>query len=221
MRFMSPSNVAKHRAGLVIMLASAIGLSACARTEPGDHTALGSNASAEMTAQTTPFAATAVLAGAGGLPTVSAASTKPAPFELMKEELRSTGLDLVYFAGDSFRLTPEGRQTLIGQLAWLKQKQVAAITIEGHADERGTREYNIALSARRAAEVRDFLVSQGVAADRVNTRAYGKERPIVTCDDIICWSQNRRAQTVPTVQDDVLRSFQVGAAATVATRPWR
>ena len=70
------------------------------------------------------------------------------------------------------------------------------ITIEGHADERGTREYNLALGARRAAATRDFLVARGVAGNRLKTISYGKERPVAVCDDISCWSQNRRAVTV-------------------------
>jgi len=70
------------------------------------------------------------------------------------------------------------------------------VTIEGHADERGTREYNIALGARRATAVKGFLSQQGVSASRIRTISYGKERPIAVCDDISCWSQNRRAQTV-------------------------
>jgi len=71
-----------------------------------------------------------------------------------------------------------------------------AITIEGHADERGTREYNLALGARRAAATRDFLVARGVAANRMKTISYGKERPVATCDAASCWNQNRRAVTV-------------------------
>ena len=69
-------------------------------------------------------------------------------------------------------------------------------TVEGHADERGTREYNLALGARRAQVVRDYLISRGVAASRMHTISYGKERPVALCDDISCWSQNRRAVTV-------------------------
>ena len=71
-----------------------------------------------------------------------------------------------------------------------------AFTIEGHADERGTREYNIALGARRAQAVRDYLASRGIQADRMRTISYGKERPVAVCNDISCWSQNRRAVTV-------------------------
>jgi peptidoglycan-associated lipoprotein len=71
-----------------------------------------------------------------------------------------------------------------------------AITIEGHADERGTREYNLALGARRAAATRDYLAQRGIPAQRLKTISYGKERPVAVCDDISCWSQNRRAVTV-------------------------
>ncbi len=84
------------------------------------------------------------------------------------------------------------------QAQWLSQypQLPYQIVIEGHADERGTREYNLALGARRAAATRDFLISRGVAANRMKTISYGKERPVAVCDDISCWSQNRRAVTV-------------------------
>ena len=71
-----------------------------------------------------------------------------------------------------------------------------SILIEGHADERGTREYNFALGARRAQAVRDYLASKGIASSRLKTTSYGKERPVAVCDDISCWSQNRRGVTV-------------------------
>lgn len=104
--------------------------------------------------------------------------------------------DLVYFSSDSSDLTPEAQATLQKQSQWLRQYPQYTITIEGHADERGTREYNIALGARRAASVRNFLAQNGVGANRVRTISYGKERPVAVCNDISCWSQNRRAQTV-------------------------
>jgi peptidoglycan-associated lipoprotein len=104
--------------------------------------------------------------------------------------------DLVYFSSDSSDLTPEAQQTLQKQARWLQQYSQYTITIEGHADERGTREYNIALGARRAQTVRNFLAQNGVQGNRVRTISYGKERPVAVCNDISCWSQNRRAQTV-------------------------
>ncbi len=104
--------------------------------------------------------------------------------------------DRVFFETDSTDLTAQSRTTLDRQAQWLQQYSRYTFTIEGHADERGTREYNIALGARRAAVVRDYLVSRGVATNRMRTISYGKERPVAVCDDISCWSQNRRAVTV-------------------------
>jgi len=104
--------------------------------------------------------------------------------------------DIVYFSSDSTDLTPESQATLQKQSRWLAQYAQFTVTIEGHADERGTREYNIALGAKRATAVRNFLAQNGVTAARLRTVSYGKERPVAVCNDISCWSQNRRAQTV-------------------------
>jgi len=104
--------------------------------------------------------------------------------------------DRVFFETDSSELTDQARATLDKQAQWLNLYNRYAFTIEGHADERGTREYNIALGARRAQTVREYLVSRGVSAQRMRTISYGKERPVAVCDDISCWSQNRRAVTV-------------------------
>ncbi len=101
--------------------------------------------------------------------------------------------DRVFFETDSSELTPQGRETLNKEAQWLNRYNRYAFTIEGHADERGTREYNIALGARRAQTVREYLVSRGVMAQRMHTISYGKERPVAVCNDISCWSQNRRA----------------------------
>jgi peptidoglycan-associated lipoprotein len=104
--------------------------------------------------------------------------------------------DRVFFDTDSSELTAQSRATLDKQAQWLNQYANYAFTIEGHADERGTREYNIALGARRAQTVREYLISRGVQAQRMHTISYGKERPVAVCNDISCWSQNRRAVTV-------------------------
>jgi peptidoglycan-associated lipoprotein len=103
--------------------------------------------------------------------------------------------DTVYFTTDSTDLTPDAQNTLRAQAGWLKQYPQYTVTVEGHADERGTREYNLALGAKRATTVRTFLTSQGIDAARMRTISYGKERPVAVCNDISCWSQNRRAQT--------------------------
>lgn len=104
--------------------------------------------------------------------------------------------DRIFFDTDSSAIRADAQATLARQAQWLNQYPNYAITIEGHADERGTRAYNLALGARRAAATRDFLSAQGVNRARINTISYGKERPVATCDDISCWSQNRRAVTV-------------------------
>ena len=104
--------------------------------------------------------------------------------------------DRVFFETDSTELTEQARGTLDKQAQWLNNYNRYNFTIEGHADERGTREYNIALGARRAQTVREYLVSRGISGARMRTISYGKERPVAVCDDISCWSQNRRAVTV-------------------------
>ena len=104
--------------------------------------------------------------------------------------------DRVFFESDSSELTSQSIATLEKQAQWLQIYNQYTFTIEGHADERGTREYNIALGARRAQTVRDYLASRGVQPQRMRTISYGKERPVAVCNDISCWSQNRRAVAV-------------------------
>ncbi|MBB3932047.1 peptidoglycan-associated lipoprotein [Kaistia hirudinis] len=104
--------------------------------------------------------------------------------------------DRVFFDTDQTDVSAQGRVTLDKQAAWLQRYPNYTVTIEGHADERGTREYNIALGARRATNVKNYLVSRGINPARIRTISYGKERPVAVCDDISCWSQNRRAVTV-------------------------
>jgi peptidoglycan-associated lipoprotein len=104
--------------------------------------------------------------------------------------------DRVFFESDSSELTPQSVATLDKQAQWLASYSQYNFTIEGHADERGTREYNIALGARRAQAVREYLTSRGIQAHRMRTISFGKERPVAVCNDISCWSQNRRSVTV-------------------------
>ncbi len=112
------------------------------------------------------------------------------------QEFAGTIGDRVFFDTDSTELNGTAQTTLDRQAQWLNQYQRYAFTIEGHADERGTREYNFALGSRRAESVKDYLIAKGVAASRIKTISYGKERPVAVCNDISCWSQNRRAVTV-------------------------
>ncbi|MDR6758889.1 peptidoglycan-associated lipoprotein [Mycoplana sp. BE70] len=104
--------------------------------------------------------------------------------------------DRIFFDTDSTSIRADAAATLDKQAQWLQKYSNYAITVEGHADERGTREYNLALGARRATSTKQYLVSRGVPANRIRTISYGKEKPVAVCDDISCWSQNRRAVTV-------------------------
>ena len=104
--------------------------------------------------------------------------------------------DRVFFESDSSDLTPRAQETLNRQVAWLQRWDRGPFTIEGNADERGTREYNFALGARRAEVTKEYMAARGIPASRIRTTSFGKERPVAVCNDISCWSQNRRAATV-------------------------
>ncbi|MCH2164222.1 MAG: OmpA family protein [Marinovum sp.] len=106
--------------------------------------------------------------------------------------------DRVFFEVDQAVLTTQGRATLDAQATWLMTNADYFATIEGHADEQGTREYNIGLSNRRAAAARDYLVAQGVPASRLTTVGFGKERPVAVCSEESCYAQNRRSVTILT-----------------------
>ncbi len=116
----------------------------------------------------------------------------PASVAYFKESIG----DRVLFPVNESTLTAEATNTLNGQANWLLQYTDKTITVQGHADEQGTREYNLALGARRASAVQNYLVSRGVADNRIRTITYGKERPLAICSDESCWSKNRRAVTV-------------------------
>src|SRR6476661_2956455 len=135
------------------------------------------------------------LAGCANRPTDGAQAAGSAPPGSQQDFVVNVG-DRVFFESDSTELTSQSVATLEKQAQWLQAYGQYTFTIEGHADERGTREYNIALGARRAQTVRDYLASRGVNAQRMRTISYGKERPVAVCNDISCWSQNRRAVTV-------------------------
>ncbi|CAN1533693.1 OmpA Outer membrane protein and related peptidoglycan-associated (lipo)proteins [Rhabdaerophilaceae bacterium] len=104
--------------------------------------------------------------------------------------------DRVFFDTDSSEINAQGQSILDRQAQWLGRYTQYSFTLEGHADERGTREYNFALGARRAESVKNYLIARGIGANRIRSTSYGKERPVAVCDDISCWSQNRRVQTV-------------------------
>ena len=114
------------------------------------------------------------------------------------EDLRVNVGDTVHFALNEYNIEDADKALLGRQAAWLAKYPSVRVTVEGHADERGTREYNLALGARRANAVKEYLVSQGVSTGRVETVSYGKERPICTDSGEACWSQNRRGVTTVT-----------------------
>lgn len=114
-----------------------------------------------------------------------------------QEDLEAVvGTDRVFFATDRSDLSEEARETLRQQAEWLMEFPSVTVTVEGHCDERGTREYNLALGERRANAVKDYLVALGIAPSRVTTISYGKERPAVLGSDPDAWAQNRRAVMV-------------------------
>jgi peptidoglycan-associated lipoprotein len=137
-------------------------------------------------------------AGGGAKPT----ETFTTPLGMIKpgsqEDLVVNVGDRVFFDFDKFNLKPDARKTLEKQAAWLKANPSVRITLEGHADERGTREYNLALGERRANSAKDYLISLGINPGRVKTISYGKERPVAMGSNEAAWAQNRRSVTVVT-----------------------
>ena len=106
--------------------------------------------------------------------------------------------DRVFFAYDSYALTSSAQSTLSKQAKWLKANPSITISVQGHADERGTREYNLALGDRRANSAKDYLMSQGISSNRVTTISYGKEKPVKSGSNDTAWAQNRRSVTLRT-----------------------
>ena len=165
-----------------LLVALALGAAACSRgevtvpTDPGFSGTAGSLGGGPLGG------------GAGGPGAASAASYLPG----------SQVADRVFFTVDQVTLSPQAMATLDAQIGWLRANPSAPVLIEGHADERGTSEYNMALGSARASAVRNYMVSKGVPDTRLSIITYGRERPVATCPDESCWSQNRRAVTVVT-----------------------
>jgi peptidoglycan-associated lipoprotein len=150
------------------------------------------------------LAAVALLAACETAPDTSgqAASTAAAPATTGQirpgsaEDFRTNVGDRVFFGFDRSDITPEARRTLERQAEWLKRYPNVTVSVEGHADERGTREYNLALGERRATAAKNVLVALGIPANRVTTISYGKERPAVVGSNEAAYAQNRRGVTV-------------------------
>lgn len=157
----------------ILLFVAGLALAAC-----NDPNGLGGNGSGGVN-------------GAGG-PVVPGSANDPTSAAYFNQAIG----DRVLFAVDQSSLTPEGRAVLDGQATWLQSNADFTAVIEGHADEQGTREYNVALGARRANAAREYLISRGVAGNRLRTVSYGKERPIEICSNEACYAKNRRAVTV-------------------------
>jgi peptidoglycan-associated lipoprotein len=138
----------------------------------------------------------AVLLTAAACQTTKTGAGGPKPGS--QEDLVANVGDRVFFDFDKYDLKADAQATLQRQAAWLKQYSANAVTIEGHCDERGTREYNLALGDRRANAVRDYLASQGIDGSRIKTISYGEERPECVESTEECWAKNRRGVTVVT-----------------------
>jgi len=164
-------------ATLAILLTTAFLVTACDSTADKTNDANASGSGANGGAPTAPFSFDGANGGASG-------------------QLAQDVADRVFFATDSSEISSDGRAILEKQAAWLKTRPNLNITIEGHCDERGTREFNLALGERRATSAKNYLVSLGVPEAKINTISYGKERPAVDGHDEAAWAQNRRAVTV-------------------------
>jgi peptidoglycan-associated lipoprotein len=116
----------------------------------------------------------------------------------MARDFMSNAEDRVFFAFDSSAISSDAAEALDSQAKWLNKHEQVNVVVQGYCDERGTREYNLALGERRANAVKQYLVSKGIAADRISTISYGKERPAVLGSNEAAWAQNRRAVTVVT-----------------------
>ena len=171
----------------LLVLIAAIGLLAACETAPKDsaNAAGASGASSSSSSSDTSTSASSSSSSSSS----SAAAASPA------EELASIG-DRVFFDYDSSALSAEAKATLSAQAAFLAGNPAVTITVEGHCDERGTREYNLALGERRATAARDYLVAQGVNAARIKTISYGKERPSFIGSNPYAYSKNRRVVSV-------------------------
>ena len=184
-----PAETRKAFLLLPVLLASLLLLTACAGTDAMDDAA--------ATPSSTTASASSADDSAGDGSDIIAADVPPIadPDPGTEGDLELNVGDRVFFATDSSELNEQSQITLQRQSEWLLRYTDIHVRIEGHADERGTREYNLGLGQRRANQTREYLISLGINANRLSTISYGKERPLALCSNENCWKQNRRAVT--------------------------
>ena len=184
-----PAETRKAFLLLPVLLASLLLLTACAGTDAMDDAA--------ATSSSTTASASSDSDSAGDGSDIIAADVPPIadPDPGTEGDLELNVGDRVFFATDSSELNEQSQITLQRQSEWLLRYTDIHVRIEGHADERGTREYNLGLGQRRANQTREYLISLGINANRLSTISYGKERPLALCSNENCWKQNRRAVT--------------------------
>ena len=166
--------------GMVTVVAAVLVLAAC-ETAPDESASASGEGEATMTESETVMVEEEVIVG---------------PALESQEGLTATYGDRVFFDFDKSDIKPEARRTVVGWADWMRRFPSRTVTIEGHCDERGTREYNLALGERRATAVKNFMVALGIDPNRVTTLSYGKERPAVLGSNEWAWAQNRRGVVV-------------------------
>ena len=172
---------------ILLVATATLAIAGCARNREAAQTAGSTPADAATTATDPATDGTGAADGTVGTADVAASRA---------DFIARAGSDVIYFNTDRHDLDDPGRATLDAQAAWLSANPAVRVTLEGHADERGTREYNIALGERRANAVRDYLTARGISATRMEVVSYGRERPVAVGSDEGAWAQNRRAVTI-------------------------
>ena len=175
------------RLNILVLIASVALVAACETVPEESAASSGAGATKPAMAQS-----------GGTTPAPMAAPMKAGPAAGSQEDLVANVGDRVFFDFDKYNLAPEARTTLAKQAVWLKRYSSVTVRVEGHADERGTREYNLALGERRANSVKDYLITLGISASRITTISYGKERPVALGSNEQAWTQNRRGVTTVT-----------------------
>ena len=170
-----------RRYGLIIMMSLVLAACATAPKETASSTSTTTSSSSSSSEVSKPQVIDGVYVGSDTV-----------------EMLAVNVPDRIFFAYDSYSLTSDAQDTLANQAKWLKANGSVTISIEGHADERGTREYNLALGDRRANAAKDFLMAQGISSNRITTISFGKEKPVNAASNATAWAQNRRSVTVRT-----------------------